>query len=127
MKPEYLFVYGTLRPDSGTPQAARLAREAARLGRARTMGRLLQVQDYPGLVPGPSRTIGDAYRLDTPAPTLRWLDRYEGREFRREVRAVRLAAGDELDAWVYRYTGPVAGLPPVPGNDFLQSGIRRDP
>ncbi len=127
MKPEYLFVYGTLRADSGTPQAARLAREAAWLGRAHTLGRLLQVQYYPGLVPGPGRTIGDAYRLDAPAPTLQWLDRYEGREFRREIRPVRLASGDGLDAWVYRYAGPVEGLAPVPGNDFLQSGLHRDP
>lgn len=122
MELEYLFVYGTLRVGAGTPQAAWLAREAAWLGHARATGRLLRVGYYPGLVAGDSRIIGDVFRLDRPGTTLQWLDRYEGPGFRREVRAVRLAGGGELDAWVYRYAGPVEGLPAVSGNDFLGPG-----
>lgn len=120
MAPEHLFVYGTLRAGAGTPQAARLAREAVWLGRARAAGRLLRVGAYPGLVAGQGRVIGDVYRLDGPAATLPWLDRYEGPEFRREGRPVQLAAGGELDARVYRYIGPVEGLAALPGNDFLE-------
>lgn len=122
MKPEYLFVYGTLRAGAGTPQAARLAREAAWVGRAHAAGRLLRVGTYPGLVAGRGRVTGDVYRLDEPAPTLQWLDRYEGSQFRRGLQPILLAAGDGLDAWVYRYIGPVAGLPAVSGNNFLETG-----
>lgn len=119
---EHLFVYGTLRPDAGTPQAARLAREAVWLGRAHAAGQLLRIGSYPGLVAGRGRVIGDVYRLHRPEATLPWLDRYEGPEFRRETRPVRLTAGGGLDAWVYSYTGPVDGLFAVPGNDFLEAG-----
>lgn len=122
MDPEYLFVYGTLRAGAGTPQAARLAREAISLGRAHAAGRLLLIGSYPGLVAGTGRVTGEVYQLDAPAPVLLWLDRYEGPRFRREVHPVQLAAGGELEAWVYRYAGPAAGLPAVPGNDFLASG-----
>lgn len=121
MEHEYLFVYGTLRAGAGTPQAARLAREGVTRGRAHAAGRLLLVGSYPGLVAGTGRVTGEVYRLDAPAPVLQWLDRYEGPRFQREVQPVELAAGDELNAWVYRYAGPAAGLPAVPGNDFLQS------
>lgn len=122
MAHEYLFVYGTLRAGSGTPQAMRLAREADSLGRAHAAGHLLLVGSYPGLVAGTGRVTGEAYRLEAPARILLWLDRYEGPRFQREVQPVQLAAGGELEAWVYRYAGPAAGLPAVPGNDFLASG-----
>lgn len=119
---DHLFVYGTLRVGAGTPQAARLFGEAAWLGRGHAAGRLLLVGAYPGLVAGHGRVIGDVFRIEGPAATLPWLDRYEGREFHRESRQVQLTAGGELEAWVYRYTGPVDGLPAVPGNDFLIPG-----
>jgi len=91
MDREYLFVYGTLRTGSRTPQAGRLAREARHMGAGQVAGTLLRVARYPGLVDGEGRVTGDLYELPAPARTLRWLDRYEGEEFRRRVTPVDLA------------------------------------
>lgn len=117
-QPELLFVYGTLRSGHGGPQAARLASEASLLGPGEAGGRLLRVGSYPGLVPGEGRVRGEIYRLYDPAGTLRWLDRYEGPAFIRELKPVR-AGNRERQAWVYRYAGPASGLPEIAGGDFL--------
>jgi len=113
----YLFVYGTLMSGAqtalGRAQRLRLARESDSLGPASiAQARLYDLGCYPGAVDGGGEddlVHGEAVLLSTPEPTLAWLDAYEGvvpgndeaSEYDRTVRAVRLAGGEAIEAWVY--------------------------
>ena len=112
-----LFVYGTLRPFTGSSMAVWLLANAVHLGRGRVLGRLYDLGAYPGMIAARRDgewVVGDLYRLRRPGPTLRVLDRYEwgssgrGRpRFARERRLVELARGS-TPAWVYLYRLPVS-------------------
>lgn len=123
-----LFVYGTLRPDSGHAMGDWLRAQAEWRGRAwLEPARLFRVDWYPALVPAGAgeRVQGDLYRLR--APELAWpvLDDFEGvrgradDEYARAVATVGGADGARADAWVYWYRGAVQGLALVPGGDWL--------
>lgn len=121
-----LFVYGTLRPGSPHPFAARLARESRWLGMARARGRLYRVSWYPAYVPGAAGWVsGDLLRLTRPGETLAWLDAFEDvapsagpPEYARATVPVLGGIGPRR-AQTYRYTLPVKGLTPLPGGDWL--------
>jgi gamma-glutamylcyclotransferase (GGCT)/AIG2-like uncharacterized protein YtfP len=115
-----LFVYGSLLSAIGHPSGERLRSEASLLGAASMPGRLYRVGWYPGLVEaaaGASRVHGEVYALADPAGSLAWLDEYEsivpgreaGNEYVRAERAVRLASGQDITAWVYLYQWDVTG------------------
>jgi len=107
--PRYLFVYGTLMSGAhtalGKSQRLRLARESDSLGPASIAHvHLYDLGRYPGAVAGGGEddvVHGEAVLLSAPQPTLAWLDAYEGSEYDRVVREVRLAGGEAIDAWVY--------------------------
>jgi gamma-glutamylcyclotransferase (GGCT)/AIG2-like uncharacterized protein YtfP len=120
-----LFVYGSLMSSAGHPMGERLRREARLLGEATIEGRLYRISWYPGLVAGGgthSRVHGEVYALNSPAPTLKWLDAYEGlgsgradqHDYERVEREVVLASGGRITAWVYLYRKSTAGLRLLP-------------
>lgn len=115
-----LFVYGTLmtaaRGKLGADMRAKLAEAATWIGPATTAGRLVDFGEYPGLVVpvGLSDTVhGEVFELHAPDAVFAWLDDYEGippiatpnDEYERVVVPVRLASGEDIKAWVYRYVG----------------------
>lgn len=125
-----LLVYGTLRPGFDGPMARWLHAAALPLGPATVSGALYHVADYPGFVPGPMGMVhGDLFALPDPDAMLARLDEYEEcaghypepHEYRRELMRVDGADGP-VDAWVYIYMRPVAGLAMIEGGDFL--GLR---
>ena len=129
----YLFVYGTLRRDSQHEMFHILAKHATFVGEAGFCGRLFLVDDYPGAVVSGNtgdRVRGELYRLVDPDVVLNHLDEYEEvdpREpdsglFRRTLHFVTLLDGTAVQAWVYLYNRPVAGLTPIPSGDFLKAG-----
>lgn len=110
---ERLFVYGTLRRDSGHPMARVLAARAQHVGPGRVAGRLYDLGPYPGAVPSdvPGEWVfGDVYALTDPAL---WseLDAYEAAESPRSgglfARSLANAesGGDAGPVWVYWYLG----------------------
>jgi gamma-glutamylcyclotransferase (GGCT)/AIG2-like uncharacterized protein YtfP len=120
-----LFVYGSLMSSAGHPMGERLRREARLLGEASIEGRLYRISWYPGLVAGDgthSRVHGEVYALNSPVPTLQWLDAYEGlgsgpadqHDYERVEREVVLASGSQVTACVYVYRKTTAGLRPIP-------------
>lgn len=122
-----LFVYGSLRPGSGHPMSALLEDYATSLGPATLVGELLDVQGQPGAVPpqdggrgvwGGREVRGDVLRLRD-ASLLRHLDAFEGADYERATREVRLWDGSPVSAWVYVYRGPRTGSTRVPGGDWL--------
>jgi len=117
----HLFVYGSLLSAIGHPSGERLRSEARLVGAASMPGRLYRVGWYPGLVEAPegdSRVHGEVYALADPAASLAWLDQYESivpgqeasNEYVRAERAVQLASGQEVTAWVYLYQRDVTGV-----------------
>lgn len=127
-----LFVYGTLRPQSGHPMARRLAGESAVIGPGTIAAKLYRLGYYPGAVlsgkPG-DIVHGDVVRLLRPGRSLAWLDEYEGcgnrtpepQAYRRVIVPVRLRSGCRLDAWAYEYLYPVHPARRIPGGRFLRN------
>ena len=126
----YLFVYGTLRRDVGHPLHAVLAEHATFVGCGTFQGKLYDLGAYPGAVPSENATdvvAGEVYALHDPERVLAILDRYEGcadepppTEFRREKARITLQDGMRIEAWIYLYNWPTAGLPRIPSGDYVQ-------
>jgi gamma-glutamylcyclotransferase (GGCT)/AIG2-like uncharacterized protein YtfP len=122
-----LFVYGTLRAFVATAAGERLRRHSCLVGYARVAGRLYDLGRYPGLAE-PRRAgewvTGELYRLRTPRPTLRALDRYElgawpvPARFTRERAIAHLARGSRRRVWVYRFLGAVHAERKIAGGDY---------
>lgn len=126
---EYLFVYGTLRSDSGHPMNEVLQGFGGRVGRGKVRGVLYDVGRYPGAVKRSGTRAfvrGHVYRLRDSARALKQLDRYEGLdekkprsgEFRRSRIVVDLDTGRTVKAWIYLYNRPTAGLARIRSGDY---------
>lgn len=130
-----LFLYGTLLPDLAPPALADALARLALVGPATTPGRLLDLREYPALVPDiecASRVAGELH-AGADAALLRLLDDYEDARpeapeeglFVRVRVAVRLADGTRDSAWAYAWNGPIDGHPLVPGSDWRAHRARR--
>jgi len=125
----YLFVYGTLRLQSGHTMHAILADNACYCGPARIQGKLFMVSDYPGLIlSSDSRdsVTGEIYQL-TGESILSVIDDYEEcadqfplpHEYRRQLCQVQSERSGLIEAWVYLYNLATDQLHPVNSGDFL--------
>lgn len=132
MKEEYLFVYGTLRRDTGNNMYHLLARYATFVGEATYQGLLFKIDYYPGVVPSDDPTHhvrGEVYRLLDSGLVLSQLDRYEEcgpgfpepTEYVRKKQEVSLCNGEKLVAWVYIYNRSTEKFPLIPSGDFLNT------
>ncbi len=105
-----LFVYGTLRSKFDNPWARLLRSEARFLGHRTMRGSIYRIRHYPGFRPDPEGEVhGELYRLYRPAATLRILDRYEGRDFKRVL---------WWGAWIYVYQHKPADSRRIASGDF---------
>jgi gamma-glutamylcyclotransferase (GGCT)/AIG2-like uncharacterized protein YtfP len=128
-----LFVYGTLRPASGTAWSKQLLRAGRDYQPARMSGVLYDLGRYPGMVHGGSAWVyGELVRLRDPEAILTQLDAYEGHEFRR-ISARAITRSRVVGCWVYVYDGPRCGAARIPGGDYLfrvadnENGVSRRP
>jgi gamma-glutamylcyclotransferase (GGCT)/AIG2-like uncharacterized protein YtfP len=94
-----LFVYGTLRRGFSNHAARRLHARAEYVGTAVVRARLCRNGDYTGLLPGAGRVRGEVFRVT--AHLLRYLDAYEGSDYRRTIAPVRLQNGIMRRSFVY--------------------------
>ena len=113
-----LFTYGTLMRGYGLHQL--LAPGAKLLGAGSVRGTLLDLGDFPGLVDGAGRVIGEVYQLDAPE-LLAVLDRAEGYNFDRRRATVTLTTGRRARAWIYRYRGRRDRAVPIPDGDYRRA------
>ena len=97
-----------------------LAPGATLVGAGSVRGTLLDLGDFPGLVNGTGRVVGEVYRLDAPE-LLAVLDRAEGYNFDRRRAAVTLATGRRARAWIYRYRGRRDRARPIPDGDYRRA------
>jgi len=142
--PGHLFVYGTLRAESGHPMARRLHAGARHIGRGSTPGCLYDFGSWPGAVFGPGeryRVIGSVFALGPNSRLLADLDKYEGvapadeeeREwpeaeglFHRIAIEVALDQGGPVQAWTYALKEkPRARL--IGSGDFIADRRIRNP
>jgi gamma-glutamylcyclotransferase (GGCT)/AIG2-like uncharacterized protein YtfP len=87
------------------------------VGRGSVRGALYDLGEYPGLVDSADdeRVPGTVLKL-TDAAALTRLDAHEGVGeglYVRRRMSVRLADGDEIQAWVYLYARPIDGRPRI--------------
>ncbi len=116
--PDHLFVYGTLRAESGHPMARRLRVGGRLIGRGSAPGLLYDFGSWPGAFFGLGekyRVIGSIFALGPNPRLLADLDKYEGvvpteeeREFpeseglfHRIAIEVHLDKGGSVEAWTY--------------------------
>jgi gamma-glutamylcyclotransferase (GGCT)/AIG2-like uncharacterized protein YtfP len=112
---DLLFVYGTLLPDGqgamGEPERHLLKAHCDHWIEATTVGSLVDLGGYPGLISGHDTINGIVYALHDAEPLFSRLDAYEGvtggaqDEYRRVRQAVRLVDKTAVDAWIYLYRG----------------------
>lgn len=130
--PSLLFVYGTLRRNSGHLMAERLAGDATFVGEATIAGRLYETGTFPATT-APStpddRVVGDVWAIPPASAdtVLSMLDQYEGYApdarfgslFVRVRMPIRFGDGSEQDAWVYRYNQEVSESERIVSGDWL--------
>jgi gamma-glutamylcyclotransferase (GGCT)/AIG2-like uncharacterized protein YtfP len=95
----YLFVYGTLRRGFRHPAARQLHRRGKFIGTATVRGNVQPMGAYKGLTPGRGRVRGEVFHVGT--ELLRYLDRFEGEEFRRKLVPAQMDQGGNVQVWVY--------------------------
>jgi len=127
----HLFVYGTLRRETGSEMHRFLARYSEFLGDATLQGKLYSVGSYPGLAASDNRhdvVYGEVYKLRHPDFVLSLLDGYEEcgprfpePVFMRRKQSVKLNSGDVVSAWVYIFARPTQTLQLIQSGDFLRS------
>ena len=115
------FVYGTLR----TGQTARslMADHIVRGVPATTTGTLIAFPEYPGLLDeGTTAIIGELVWLRDLGAALPLLDAYEGEDFLRILKKIRLETGEDEWGWCYVLADPrlaEAGTA-VPSGDWVR-------
>jgi gamma-glutamylcyclotransferase (GGCT)/AIG2-like uncharacterized protein YtfP len=125
----YLFVYGTLRSDSGHPMAAFLTARTTPLGQGTAAGRLYDLGPYPGMTAAESSADlvrGDVYELLDADATLAALDDYEGCSppapppglYERVLTSALLASGETLPVSAYVYRGPLDRARHLPSGEY---------
>lgn len=135
--PMLVFVYGTLRPDSGHPMSRYLAAHAEHDGEAvLEEADLYDLGSYPGVkVPGGGSVVGDLFALhpETADEVLAKLDDYEGcgaddpppHQYARQLLTVSVADGDDVEAWAYVLRRVPVQAVPIPSGDYLAYLHRR--
>jgi gamma-glutamylcyclotransferase (GGCT)/AIG2-like uncharacterized protein YtfP len=108
---EYLFVYGTLRPEHAPPEIAGMVRQLRHVGSGAIRGFLYDLGEYPGvrLAANGNEIHGEVFAFDSPS-VLQSLDAYEGYDsensyqslFLRKQCEVRLK-DESLLCWIYEY------------------------
>ena len=128
--PEYLFVYGTLRPGMAPRRLGHLMKKMRYMGRGSTSGRLYDLDAYPGAVLDPdcdTEIKGEVFQLPDDGETLAALDTYEGFDARypasslfvRRRCKVTLKDDSKLVCWIYVYNWQVSPETLIRSGDYL--------
>ncbi len=131
MLKEYIFVYGTLRKNSGCKMHNILAKHCRYLSEGYIQGRLYEVNGYPGAVQSgrqTERVSGEIYRINAVEIVLAKLDHYEEctvdfphpHEYTREKLPVFLPQGRTVSAWVYLFNHDTTALEQIRCGDYLR-------
>lgn len=134
--PDYILVYGTLRPDFNNPFAELLRQHGHYVGEATFPGLLFDLGEantvaYPGAIYQPDSTtnvVGTVYDISRHKQLiLTHLDDYEGigdafdqpNEYVRAIIPVR-CNGTLVDCWIYLYNWPIDGKQVIASGDYVR-------
>src|SRR5688572_16770762 len=104
-----LFVYGTMR--AGQTARSLVANSITKTSRATTSGKIYAFpMGYPGFTEsdGAGSVVGEVLWLTDLAATFGLLDAYEGEDFARVIKQVRLESGEDVWTWIYTLADPTA-------------------
>jgi gamma-glutamylcyclotransferase (GGCT)/AIG2-like uncharacterized protein YtfP len=129
----HLFVYGSLRQGFNSSAYEYITNYFELTGHGKAKGILYDLGPYPAALPSGStwHIHGELYRIvheDEFEYAIAQLDDYEGVHtsydqkalYRRDITSVKLEDGTETQAWIYWYTGDIAGKPVVESGDVLE-------
>ena len=117
---EYLFVYGTLLKHFNNQVMKPLQPDLQFAGTGYLKGELYDLGEYPAFVEkaAVSQTVtGEVYLIAQPEKVFTILDEYEGEEYSRKIKLVRLDTNKNIRCWVYVYRQK-----PSPGHTKIISG-----
>lgn len=130
--PRQLFVYGSLRSGFRHPAYEYISRYFSFVGEAKVKGYLYDMGNYPVATPtnDDAFIVGELYLLNNENEfswAMAQLDDYEGVQadegeialYKRDVATV-LINNENVQAWIYWYTGDVSNNPVVASGDVLQ-------
>ncbi len=124
-----VFAYGTLK--RGGAHHHRVASLVSAVEPGWVPGDLVDLGAYPGWVHGPGRVHGEVFTVDDLSRILATLDDLEEfhgpgdpRNLYDRVRVPVRVAGGVVDAWAYRYLGPVGCARRVPDGRWPVAGRR---
>lgn len=128
---DYLFAYGTLRPEYAPPAIAHVVARLHEVGRGSVNGVLHDLGGYPGATLHPHTTQqihGVVFQLPEDANIWRELDAYEDFDpaspetspFIRVLSPIELVAGGTLQCWVYVYNRDPGSAPILPEGCYRQ-------
>lgn len=125
---DLLFVYGTLMRGHDNPMSRLLADLATYAGPGTVRGKLFLVKTYPGLVESPDDAdiVHGELFAGCGDGLIAKLDEYEGcgpadshpQQYRRSLFPVTRPSGDTVEAWVYLFNWPTAGLTQITSGRF---------
>lgn len=130
INPDFLIVYGTLRPPLDNPFALYLRQRGRYVGDGQFLGQLFKIDSYPGAIysaASPTLVHGTVFEIGQQKETiLAYLDYYEGvgDAFENPTEFVRVTipitvAGQVINCWIYLYNLPTANKPLIESGDYL--------
>ena len=131
---EYLFLYGTLKPDGADREIADIVSQLRSVGRGYVAGKLYDLGDYPGVVIDHSSTSsvkGLLVEMPSDEAVLSALDKYEEFDpsnprdslFVRTKTRVRLTDGRSVKGWIYVYNRNPGSAPLIRGGHYSKSKV----
>jgi len=131
VRPNYLFVYGTLRKEFGLQLSKDIGEDIVYVGSAAIKGELYDIGDYPAALPTQdenAKIAGEIYEVNHPRKVFKLLDEYEGydrkhlesSEYYRRKEMLEMENGNKIQAWVYWYNFPVGNKRRIYQKDYLQ-------
>jgi gamma-glutamylcyclotransferase (GGCT)/AIG2-like uncharacterized protein YtfP len=115
---EYLFVYGTLLKHFNIDVLKPLQDSIQLVSGATLKGKLLNLGEYPAYVESTEGYVkGEVYRIVEPHKVFEVLDEYEGEEYSRKLKSVRINREEKIRCWVYVYQ-----LSPKPEHEIIMNG-----
>ncbi|OBQ55288.1 hypothetical protein VQ01_07335 [Tamlana sp. s12] len=137
LRPDYLFVYGTLLKGVKNDMSRFLVAHSQFVGTGSFQGKLYQVSWFPGAVVSSNtqeKVYGSVFKIDDFENVFKVLDAYEGITpvpsesdlFKRESVQARLDDGTPIETWVYLYNRSVNHLKWISSGDFLKFSEQGD-
>lgn len=130
---EYLFLYGTLRPEDAPVEIRSTVAGLRLIGEGTVPGILYDLGEYPGALvdaAAEQRIFGTVYQLSEDRTALSRMDTYEDFRpdapeeslFLRVRQKVEMEAGGSVECWMYVYNMPPLNAPVVASGRWRKPG-----